>query len=527
MKKLMIILFALGILASCDDFLAENPRSEMSVDQFFSYPSHAYNAVNVLYRTGAPTFYSTGVYAGSRVMLGGYMTGLFDNEYKGQEVHVQHAQNLTLNGINLAGYFDGAWDPCYLAISRANLAIQNIAQTPDLTQDEINQLEAEARFFRAYNYFYLVKNFGDVPLILEPYSSLENLYVERTPAEQVYNQIIADLEAANTNGGLEYAPMGENGFRISKGAVQTLLADVLLTVSGFPVQSDRYADAATAARGVINSGSYSLIEHGATPEQSAYNVMRTSDNEDEYIYTMEYDVSISDNYWQPALTYPNIATAWGIFQYAITNNGYRPMPELLNMFDEANDLRIQEKQFFHSSHTYMENGEEITRTFTTAPYLWHNDEALFETGQNGKDMVIYRYAEVLLIAAEAIARSEGVTAEAVGYLADVRARAYWQTDRDAIVAELSGLSADAFVEEVWKERLRELVLEYRIWSDVQRTRQFPVASETNEGEIEFVDVIGHQTEWGATIQERHLLFPISENERQRNPNLTQNTGYEQ
>jgi starch-binding outer membrane protein, SusD/RagB family len=525
MKKIIFIILALGVFVSCEDFLAEEPRSEMSVDQFFSYPSHAYNAVNILYRTGAPTFYSTGVYAGSRAMLGGYMSGYFDNEYKGQEVHVQHSQNLTLNASNLAGYFDGAWDPCYLAISRANFAIENIAETPDLSEDEISQLEAEARFFRAFNYFYLVKNFGDVPLILEPYSSLEGLYVERTPSAQVYNQIIEDLEIAVNEGGLEFAPMPQNGYRISRAAAATLLADVYLNMSGFPVQENRYADAANAAREVINSGNLSLIQHGAVESQSAYNVMRQSDNESEYIYSIEYDPSISQNYWQPAITYPNLATAWGIFAYSITNNAYRPMPQLLNMFDMENDLRAQEKQYFHSSLTYTEDGQQITRNFETAPYLWHNDEALFETGQNGKDMVVYRYAEVLLIAAEAIARSEGVTQEAIGYLADVRDRAYWQTDRNLIVSGLTGLSADDFVREVWKERLRELVLEYRLWSDVQRTRQFPVASATGSGEIEFVNVIGHQTVWGRTIQEMHLLFPISENERQRNPNLSQNPGY--
>ncbi|MFW6289490.1 MAG: RagB/SusD family nutrient uptake outer membrane protein [Mariniphaga sp.] len=525
MKKLLAIITVLGFFTSCTDFLAEEPRSEMSADQFFSYPSHAYNAVNILYRTGAPSFYSAGVYAGSRVMLGGYMSGYFDNEYKGQEVHVQHAQNLTLNADNLAGYFDGAWDPCYLAISRANFAIANIAETPDLNEAEINQLEAEARFFRAFNYFYLVKTFGDVPLILEPYSSLEGLYVERTPSSQVYDQIIADLEFAVNQGGLEYLPMPENNYRITRATAATLLADVYLNVSGYPVQEDHYADAANAARGVINSGNLSLIEHGADPSQSAYNVLRTSDVSDAYIYVIEYDVSISDNYWQPAITYPNVATSWGIFAYSITNNAYGPVDELLWMFDEENDLRIQEKQFFHSSLTYMDDGEEVTQNFTTAPYLWHNDEALFETGQNGKDMVVYRYAEVLLIAAEAIARSEGVTDEAVGYLADVRSRAYWETPRSEIVAQLSGLSVDEFVREVWKERLREFVLEYEIWSDVQRTRMFPVPAGEDSGEIEFVDVVGHQTVWGATFQEKHLLFPISENEIQRNPNLTQNEGY--
>ncbi len=525
MKKLIILMMALGFLVSCEEFLKEEPRDEMTVDQFFSYPSQAYNVVNPLYRSGAPGFYRTGVYSGSRAMLGGYISGLFDNDYKGQEVHVQHCQNLTLNGDNLAGYFDGVWDPCYAAISRANLAIANIASTPGLSEAEIKQLEAEAHFFRAFNYYYLVKTFGDVPLILEAYQSLENLYVERTPSAQVYAQIVADLEFAVNQGNLKYLPMPENGFRISKATAAALLADVYLNMSGYPLQEDNYADAANAARGIINSGHFSLVENGATPEESAYNVFRTSDNEAEYIYTIEFDASIDGNYWQPAISYPNSATAWGIFAYSITNNAYKPTPELLAIYDTAKDLRGQEKQFFHSTHTFTVGGEKVTKVFETAPYLWHNDEALFETGENSKDLVVIRYAEVLLIAAEAIAKTEGVTAEAVGYLADVRARAYWQTDRGDIVTELSALSVDDFVKEVWKERLRELSLEYKLWGDVQRTRLFPLTTDSGKGEISFEDVVGHVTVWGKTLEERHLLFPISENERQRNPSLTQNAGY--
>lgn len=525
MKKILAILIVLGVFTSCDKFLAEEPRSEMSVDQFFSYPSHAFNAVNILYRSGAPTFYSAGVYGGSRAMLGGYMSGLFDNEYKGQEVHVQHAQNLTLNGTNLGGYFDGAWDACYLAISRANLAVTNIPATPGLEEKEIKQLMAEARFFRAFNYYYLVKTFGDVPLILDAYSSLENLYLERATTAQIYAQIVEDLTYTLEQGGLPDVPMTQNSYRISKSTAEAFLADVYLNMSGYPLQDNKYAEAAAMAKAIISSGNYSLIPNGATESQSAYNVMRTSDDQSEYLYSIEYDASISENYWQPALSYPNRATAWGIFAYSITNNGYKPTPELLWVYDETKDLRVQNKQYFHNSLTYMDGDEEVTQTFETAPYLWHNDLALFETGKNPKDIVVYRYAEVLLIAAEAIAKTTGVTEEAVGYLADVRSRAYWKTDRADIVAELQGLNADQFVEEVWKERVRELALEYRLWADVQRTHKFPVTNESEKGKVSFVDVIGHTTVWGKTLQEKHLLFPISENERQRNPNLTQNTGY--
>lgn len=530
MKKLIILLAPLFFLVSCEEFLKEEPKSEMSVDQYFSEPAHARNAVNRLYRDGFPGFfYAWSAYRGSTIMIGGYMSGLFDNEYKGQEVHVEEAHNLTLGPVNMSGYLDDIWDPCYTAISRANNAIKYIPETPGLTSAEAKKLEAQARFFRALNYFHLVKTFGGVPLILEPYESLADLYMERSSASAVYDQIIIDLNYAYEEGGLGDNPMPMNGFRVSKGSVGAVLADVYLTKSGYPVQDDNYAEAAGIARDIISSGNYGLIQHGAELSNSAYNKMRTSDMEQEYLYVIEYEAGIAESGWLPTYSYPNRAATWGIFQYSITNNAYRPVDELLQVYDPANDLRFQEKQFFHSELTYTEvvDGveQEVTKNYEMSPYLWHDDEALFETGRGGKDVAVYRYAEVLLIAAEAIARAEGVTAEAVGYLADVRERGYWQTDRATIEAELSGLSADDFVEEVWKERLRELPLEFSVWNDVQRTRKFPVTNEANPGEVNFVDVVGHTNVWGATFQEKHLLFPISENEMQRNPNLVQNPGY--
>lgn len=527
MKRIMFILIiGLVYLSSCGDFLTEEPRSEMRAEEFFTSSSHAYDAVNILYRRGCANFYSAGIFSGSRAMLGSYMTGLFDNEYKGQEVQVQHSQNLTLNGHNLAGYFDEIWDECYNAISKANLAIKNIPNTPGLSDIEKSNLIAQAKFFRAFNYFYLIKTFGDVPLILEAYSSLENMYVERTSTKLIYDQIIVDLLYAMNQGGLNDLPMPKNEFRISKGSVAILLADVYLNMSGYPVAINKYKEAAAVARIAINSENYRLImHHGHSELNSAYSIMRRSDFEDEYMYTVEYDENIETNGAQPAICYPTEAISWGIFKYSVTNNAFAPSKQVLWFYNKEKDLRIQEKQFFHSSLTYTEDGVEITREFKTAPYLWHDDEALFNTGKTSKDMVVYRYAELLLIAAEAIARTEGVTPEAVRYLTDVRSRAYWETDRNEIEAALSVLSVENFIFEVWKERLREFPLECKMWSDIQRTRKFPVTTEATKGEITFVDAIGHTTIWGKTIEKKHLLFPISENEIQRNPNLIQNPGY--
>ncbi|MEX1120668.1 MAG: RagB/SusD family nutrient uptake outer membrane protein, partial [Balneolales bacterium] len=106
-----------------------------------------------------------------------------------------------------------------------------------------------------------------------------------------------------------------------------------------------------------------------------------------------------------------------------------------------------------------------------------------------------------------------------------RSRAYTNSTRGDIEAELTGLSEEAFVQEVWKERLRELALEFVIWPDIQRTRQYPVTDTDNPGEVNFVNVVGQNNNWGQTYQEKHLLYPIPDTEMQRNPSLTQNDGY--
>lgn len=525
MKKIHLIIVLIGLFCfSCSDFLEEEPKAQLDAESDFQVPAHAYSAVNSLYRNGAPQLYDGGSYNGAPAMLGNYMSGFFDNEYKGQEIHVQQSQQLTLNGNNLADYLGTRWADMYRGISRANNAIKNIPTTPGLTEAESNRLNAEAKFFRALNYYFLVRMFGPVPLVTEPYESLENLYVERSSVADVYALIEEDLRFAVDQGQLPEVPMVENGGRITKPAAETLLADVYLTMSSFPLQANKYAEAATAAKNVIASNVHSLVQHdrdengNVIPANSAYNKLRKSDNSaEEYIYYREYSVGIataSYNQW----TFP-VSMAQHT-AYAVTNGAYQPRTDFLEGYNVDKDLRIQEKQYFHSSLT-LENGN--VEEFALTPYIWLDEEASFETASSGKDIVIYGYADVLLTAAEAIAMSEGVTPEAVDYLAQVRGRAYWEEDIDQIKAELGTLSAEDFVEEVWKERYRELVFEFKLWFDIIRTRKFPV---TENGEINFEDLVGQTNSWGKSFETKHLLFPLPEPERQRNPSLgPQNPGY--
>ena len=148
------------------------------------------------------------------------------------------------------------------------------------------------------------------------------------------------------------------------------------------------------------------------------------------------------------------------------------------------------------------------------------------TGRGTKDQNFFRYAEALLVAAESIAQSTGVTAEAANCLAQVKARADMNGKTVAQYAsELQALSKDLFIKECWLERLREFPLEFKIWDDCLRTGKFPVISETEAGKVDFQELIGATNASGATFKKTDLLWPISINEIQRNPSLTQNDGY--
>lgn len=519
----MLFCFAFAF-NSCESFLEEEPRENMSLSQFYKTANHARAGVNALYNVGLITYYDAGVYNGATIAWGPYLSGLYDNEYKGQEVIVQYSQELTISPSNIANQMNTLWANCYTAIARANTGLKYIPAIDDPTFEsgEKEHLIAQAKFFRAFNYFHLVKFYGDVPLVTEPYETLENLYVPRDPSSAVYALIEQDLTEAIPD--LEDEAFVENGFRVTKATAQTLLANVYLQMSGYPLNTNRYADAAAAARSIINAGKHSLTQHLNHEEGSAYNIIRTSDNLKEYVFTRERSATIADyqNRWVQ-LSFPVYAAAWGTFKYTLTNNAIRPMPTLINTYDPVNDLRIQERQFFFTQ--YPDQNGNMSQFEQPSPWFYLDEEAMFETGISGKDFPIYRYAEVLLIAAEAIAQAEGVTAEAAGYLADVRARAYTTRTRAQIVSELSALSKEAFIEQVWAERIREFSLEMKIWDDIQRTRKYPVTSANNKGVVTFIEVIGAQNPWGATFQEKHMLWPITDQELQRNPSLTQNPGY--
>lgn len=518
MKRLLYIIACIGlvVMTACNDFLDEDPKSSMTSAAYYKTEAQALSNVNYLYRNGAPGRLSNAgsAYLGPNASIDPMLTGYFTNSYEGQENICLYARLLTRqqNTSNVSSTMNDIWDNCYRAINVANGAIRYIPSI-SMASTTSSQLIAEAKFFRAFNYYYLVKTFGDVPLSTDPYESLDNIYLPRTEKATVYALIETDLkEAVETLPALTFAG---NNHRITKYAAAMLLSNVYL-------RQNKYSDAAAMAKIVISSP-HKLATNDDLALGSAYNKLRSTDDLDEVIYAQEFDAAINSGGWWP--TYAFNSAAVSIFgTYSIFERPFGPTNRFLNVY-KSDDLRIQPNQFFHWNYTNPATGKTWSST-TAGCWYYYDEEALLNSGKATKDWNFFRLAEALLVAAESIAQSEGVTSEAAGYLAQIKARADIHGKTVAqYQTELQSLSKDVFVKECWTERLREFPLEFKIWDDCTRTGMFPVVSETTPGTIEYVSLVGATNGSGAIFKESDLLWPISEDEMQRNPQLVQNTGY--
>lgn len=521
MKKIIyfIIAFSLLSLSSCNDFLDEEQRSNKDIENAFQKKDDAFAAVNMLYRYGVSSYNGAGsAYIGPYLFYGGYRTGLFDNQYAGQHLFNSNIYSMTIDSGTNDGELVQLWRQVYQEITRfANFAIAGIEICPGLSDAERKQLMAEAKFFRALNYFYLVKNFGAVPIIEEPMTSLTgNIYPRRSTEKAVYEFILKDLTYAINEGGLPDKSMPSNSFRIAKGSVLALMADVNLNMAGYPLNdASKYAEAAKYAKMVKDNNAYGLIQSADKGARSVFNILRTSDNESEYLYQVEYAGDIAQGGWYPAYAFP---IGWaadnpGKIKYSITCSTYNPNSKLLKIYDSADDIRVQEGQYFYTKY----KGIPLDKDGNKYPHFFVEEEALESTALSNKDRVMYRTAEMYLIFAEADVMAQGkVTAEAVDALATIQARASLTKTKDQIVKTLQSLGKDQFVQEVWREKIRELMFECKIWNDVTRTRMYP---DINSSNISFVPVIGATTPYNATFQEKDLIYPYPKSEMNRNPNL--------
>ncbi|WP_416448511.1 RagB/SusD family nutrient uptake outer membrane protein [Leeuwenhoekiella sp. A2] len=468
-NTLIYVLLATFLLAGCDDFVEEvevvAPTAEESGEVF------------------TPTQFITGVYGrhtdfSYAFAYLGITEIISDNADKGSSPTDTGTDKHLLDGLTYTSTspsFRDMWTQWYKTIGRATLAIEYTEDYEPINESLRQRLIGEAKFLRALNYFWLVRGFGDVPI-------QEVNLVDRAPVSEVYAYIEQDLidAAASLPAKGDYA-VADIG-RATRGAAQGLLAKVYL-------YEKKWQQAADMANTVINSGDYALEPDYAT-------VWRAStENGPESLFELQARGEI---------------IAHGIQQYSQTQGargpsgwgwGFNtPSEDLLNAFNEAGDTVRRDATIIFAGETLFD-GREVSSSVENPRY---NEKAYSSAnpgaGESDKNIRILRYAEILLIEAEAL-NELGQSAAALGPLNLVRERVN--------LSDITTTDQGALRQMIWNERRLELAFEHDRWFDLIRT-----------GQAESV-----MTALGLPFGEKNKLFPIPNDQLIQTPEMTQNPGW--
>lgn len=494
MKKYIIGIVLATFLFGCEEWLAEEPRSVITTNLFYENAEDAEAAVNAIYAFAYEPYNKFGYDELAYTMLE-VVTGHFVNVSQSSNTAEFYNLRYSSSSPYVASWFNSS----YQGIEAANLAIANLPEI-DMPEADKDRLLGEAKFFRAYFYYNLVNIFGDVPLKLNPTASPDDGQIPKTSVQEIYEQaIVPDLLAAE-QAPLPPTPAGSG--RVSLGAVKTVLTKVYLNMAGAPLnQSDKFALARDKAAEIISNNWFSLFQTDANLTWFDKLNNPAFDNTEEHILSVNYGLNLT-NASIPVFFLPREVLF--VRNNFIQFGGFYPSEAFLSSYTSS-DLRVQNQGFVYNTFTV----DDSVFTFPTAIYKFF-DKGLLDTSPNsGKDFPLYRYADVLLMFAEAQNEADGSpNAAAYDAINQVRARSN--------LPALSGLNLENFREAVWQERYHELFAENKAWFDMVRTRKIY----DSESSL-FVDIVGYTLPTsGATFTEDNLTFPIPERETQINPLLT-------
>lgn len=428
MKRIAAIFLLLVAFTGCKKFLNTTPTSFLAPGQYYT----GSNLTNAL--AGVYTPLAESSMFGNELLFG---IGICNDESfwggSGRTPSASNGYSATFNYDFTSPNVNGIWSSLYSGIERANELIANI-NVKD-SSAAVQAAYGEALFLRAYYHFFLVSNFGAVPLKLTPTISPDNLNMTRTPIETVYNQVVADMKAAE----LKVYTSAQLGFsgRVSRTTVEGMLARVYLFMAGYPLNGGKagakaqYDSAMVYAQKVVNSGQHSL-----NPSYSQVFINEAADIYDtkECLWEAEFGGNNLTSVqaagrngnengipFTSAATYSNIS---GSTDYIYLDTGYcygyvYATQQLYNMYapyDARRDWAIQNFNYTVNTNT---TPPTITRTpisnstafaYNRTCAKWRrNYEVIRPKNKNYTpiNFPLLRYSDVLLMLAEADWNSNG------------------------------------------------------------------------------------------------------------------------
>jgi len=501
--KLHFLLVAGFSIIACSD-LEEKPVGVLAPDGFFTTPGDIQTAANAAFGHMVHEDF-WGRKMSLPLMLRSDMVAIGDPTTATRRIEHDEFNVPADNGM-----IEGYWLRVYQVIAAANQAIAGAADV-EASDAVKNPIVAQAYFARAFAYFHLVRQFGDIPYVGDVVTDLaEASTISKTSAADVYANIISDLEFAKT-----WLPNTQAARSIpAKSAAHSYLALVHLTMGN-------YQEAYNEAKEVIeNEGAYDL---GLEADyQDLYDAGKI-DGSKEPIFVLDH-IGATDGDdgrdYQAALTGLRNDEQYGFgggWSVAV------PSLEVYNRWD-GRDYR----KSVSLDTTGVFNG--VTKDFTVfkesggsgrgvnRPHIAKYTRRFGPTATgNGRgsnyNYMMMRYGEVLLIAAEALNEVSAGSSEAEGYVNRVRERA---RNGSSFPADVAGMSQDDFRTMVLEERKWELAFEFKRWYDIARRK---LGSEVFSAS----GLEGAKPNFDPA---QDYLYPLPADELARNPNLApQNPGY--
>ncbi|MFG6685845.1 RagB/SusD family nutrient uptake outer membrane protein [Mariniflexile sp. HNIBRBA6329] len=489
----IIAIFIATLNLSCDSYLDLKPEDGTIREEFWKTKEDVRAAVIGIYSamlttppsendlTLAEYIFMYGELRGGMVSPGGFMSD--------DQIDI-----LTLNILPSNG--NTSWSQFYRIINYCNTVIDLapgvLAKDPTLTQTQLNNYLSEALAIRAYLYFTLARSFSDVPLKLKAtLSDQDNFQIAKTPQAEIFNQVVTDLIKAEGFAVEDYGIIAENKGRITKNTINTMLADVYLW-------QENYDAALAAADKVINSGDFALIDGSL----QWFTTVFARGNSTESIFELQY-------------TTQNLNPFYSIF---LQRPQYLAAPTVLEGVFGVDFEDALNKDFRGERASLVPGTNEIYK------YTGLNQEQRKSLQESDTHWFVYRYADVLLMKAEALNElNRGEEALAIVDLIREKRNAIDETAQQLAFDDKEGIRLY-----ILAERSREFAFEGKRWFDVLRN--------SRKDNYAYLDIIlGIALQSAPANQQQSITtklkdtnshyLPINENELFTNKALVQNPFY--
>lgn len=528
-------------LGSCSDFLDRDPLSQASENTFWQTEADAQTGVNALY----PLLPDSRDFWRDCQSDNSLMTNAWGEGGLGYICQGSH---------NAAtGYLSEEWR--YGDIRRILYYLDRLKDM-DIDEAKKKRFEGEARFILALRYYRMTRHFGDIPLIKEKPIDLDEAALPRSPKQEVL-----DYALANVNKAIDYLPetyTNDNIGRITKGAALTLKADMYLNMASYAKfhkgqdATELWKEAALAAKQVIDLNLYGLEDDFAYIFKAEAN-----NNNKEVILAFQYKED------EKTHMLPILASPAGT---GITGQGWAsfcPTRQLVDSYETTEGKTIYESDLYDKNNPWENRDARLKKTFflpgyeclrpngsyepymphpaynkderinhegggiTGYMYLKYNDQELEKPSASWTNFSLYRYAEVLLIYAEALNEYDPNNTQIAWAVNQVRKR-----------AELPGVdnligNQEAMREKIREERRHEFVAEHKRYFDILRWKiaekvlnepGYGINKDENApiGDYTVEQFLGQNRTFDAS---KHYLWPIPQSARDKNPNLGQNPNW--